>query len=290
VLLPPCQALVESGHLEDPTVSDPQFKSNEAIDFDGIDLGKIDLELGGATTKDKPKKTPTNRVVTLFFLLSGIAAVMWLPTTHLYKASNYSTALFFGVCLFGIGLTFAGGRFLWAWMEEAAQQWALDAKPATQRPPRVVQPIERWLTLLAAIGLGSVTLFAFPESSSHYDGSWMLKALGGACSATLGGRWLFIQAGRAAPSGKRRIRRLPAWFKWLNLALLLIGGLVVLLSELLFNSQQSQGYLSALGFILGIGGAIWLARRFDELETRFRKEASRGSSKPLVPHSTREDP
>lgn len=261
-------------------MSDPQSKANETIDFKGIDLGEIDLELGTATPKTKRKKTKTNRALTVFFLVLGIAVVMWLPTTHLYKTSNYSTALFFGVCIFGLGITFAGGRFFWAWMEEAAEQWALDAKPTPQRPPRVIQPIERWLTLLAAIGLGTVTLFAFPESNSYNNGAWILKAIGGACSAALGGRWLFIQAGRAVPAGKRGLPSLPAWFKWLNLALLLLGALVVLLSDLLFNSQQAQGYLSALGFILGIGGAIWLARRFDELETHFKSEASRGSSKP----------
>ena len=264
-------------------MSEPQLKSNETIDFDGIDLGAIDLELDAAPTRTKRKKTPINRAITVIFLLLGMTVVMWLPTTHLYKASNYSTALFFGICVFGLGLTFFGGRFFWAWMEEAAEQWALDAKPVEARPPRVIQPLERWLTLLAAIALGSVTLFAFPESSSYNDGSWMLKALGGACSAVLGGRWLFIQAGRATPSGKRGLPSFPPWFKWLNLAFLLIGATVVLLSDLLFNSQQAQGYLSAMGFVLGIGGAIWLARRFDELESRFKNEGAQRSRKPPEP-------
>ena len=261
-------------------MSDLRLKPDEAIDFNGIDLGAIDLELDTKTPRPERKKTPLSRTLTLVSLISGIILVMWLPTTHFYKSSNYSTALFFGICVFGVGLTFFGGRFFWAWMEEAAEEWALHAIPATQRPPRVIKPIERWLTLLAACGLGAITLFAFPDSSSYNDGSWMLKALGGACSAALGGRWLFIQAGRASPRGKGGLPTLPAWFKWLNLAFLVIGALIVLLSDLLFNSQQAQGYLSALGFILGIGGAIWLARRFDELETRFKNEASRGSSKP----------
>jgi hypothetical protein len=261
-------------------VSDQPSRPDETINFDGIDLGQIDLELDAPTSRSPRKKTPANRRFTLLFLFSGIALIMWVPTTHMYKASNYSTALFFGICVFGLGLTFAGGRFIWAWMEEAAERWALEAKPSTPRPPRVVKPIERWLTLLAAIALGATTLLAFPESASYSDGSWMLKALGGACTAMLGGRWLFVQAGRQSAGPRRSLPNLPPWFKWLNLAILVSGALIVLLSDMLFNSQQAEGYLSALGLVLGIGGAIWLARRFDELETRFKNEASRRFREP----------
>ena len=111
----------------------------------------------------------------------------------------------------------------------------------------------------------------------------MFKALGGAAAAALGGRWLFIQAGRQSTGPRRGLPKFPPWFKWVNLTLLLLGALVVLLSDLLFNSQQAEGYLSALGFILGIGGAVWLARRFDELESRFKDEGAQKARKPPEP-------
>ena len=165
-------------------------------------------------------------------------------------------------------------------MEEAAERWAEEARPAAPRPPRIVKPLERWLTLLGAITLGAVTLFAFPESNSYSDGSWMFKAIGGAAAAALGGRWLFIQAGREQKGPSRGLPTLPPWFKWVNLTLLLVGAATVLLSDLFFNSQQAEGYLSALGFVLGIGGAIWLARRFDELENRFKDEGAQRTRRP----------
>lgn len=261
-------------------MGDPQIRPNEAIDFKGIDLADIDLEMDDRAPRTKREKSSINRPLRAFLLLLGIALVMWLPSTHFYKTSNYSTALFFGVCVFGLVITFAGGRFMWAWMEEAAERWAAEASPSSPKPPRVIQPLERWLTLLAALGLGAITLFAFPESTSYSDGSWMFKALGGATAAALGGRWLFIQAGRQTTKPSRGLPRLPSWFKWVNLTLLVIGAAVVLLSDLFFNSRQAEGYLSALGFILGIGGAIWLARRFDELETRFKNDGAQRSRKP----------
>ena len=261
-------------------MADPQLRPNEAIDFKGIDLAEIDLELDERPNRPKSKKTKSNRSLTAVFLVVGIALVMWVPSTHFYKTSNHSTALFFGICILGLSLTFAGGRFMWAWMEEAAERWAAEASPSSPKPARVIQPLERWLTLIAAVTLGAVTLFAFPESTSYSDGSWMFKALGGATAAALGGRWLFIQAGRQTTGPRRGLPSFPPWVKWLNLAVLVIGAGVVLLSDLFFNSQQAEGYLSAIGFVLGIGGAIWLARRFDELETRFKNEGAQRSRKP----------
>ena len=126
-------------------MGDPQIRPNETIDFQGIDLAEIDLELDDRPARHKPKTSSKNRPVTAFFLLLGIALVMWLPSTHLYKTSNYSTALFFGVCVFGLALTFAGGRFMWAWMEEAAERWAAESSPSSPKPPRVIKPLERWL-------------------------------------------------------------------------------------------------------------------------------------------------
>lgn len=261
-------------------MGDPQLRPNEAIDFQGIDLAEIDLELDERPKHIKKEKSKASRTLTLLFLIIGIALVMWLPNTHFYKTSNYSTALFFGVCIFGLILTFAGGRFVWAWMEEAAERWAEQASPSSPRPPRIIKPFERWLTLFAAITLGAITLFAFPDSNSYSNGSWMFKALGGATAAALGGRWLFIQAGRQTKGPSRGLPKFPPWFKWVNLTLLIVGAGVVLLSDLFFNSQQAEGYLSALGFVLGIGGAIWLARRFDELENRFKNEGAQRSRNP----------
>ena len=264
-------------------MGDPQPRPNEAIDFQGIDLAEIDLELDEKPRAKSRARAGKNRPFTLAFLLIGIALVMWVPNTHFYRTSNYSTALFFGICVLGLVLTFAGGRFMWAWMEEAAERWAEEARPSTPKPPRVIKPIERWLTLVGAITLGAITLFAFPDSNSYSDGSWMLKALGGASAAALGGRWLFIQAGRQSSGPSRALPTFPPWMKWVNLALLVIGAATVLLSDLFLNSRQAEGYLAALGFVLGIGGAIWLARRFDELENRFKNEGAQRSRKPPEP-------
>ena len=108
----------------------------------------------------------------------------------------------------------------------------------------------------------------------------MFKALRRRVGGRAGRPLALYQAGRQSSKPSRGLPRLPSWFKWVNLTLLVIGAAVVLLSDLFFNSRQAEGYLSALGFILGIGGAIWLARRFDELENRFKNDGVQRSRKP----------
>lgn len=252
-------------------MSNQPRSSNDGIDFSRIDLGQIDLDLDQPPKRQaKPSRIP--RWLTLSFMLAGLTLVVWLPTTHFYKSSTYSNALFFTVCVLGLSITFIGGRFLWAWMEEAAENWSENPSRLRDRPPRVIPAWERWLTLAAAVAMGTLTAFALPDALSYRDGSWLLKATGGALTAVIGGRWLFIQAGRAVPKAGRKRFKLPTWFKWFNLGLLVIGAVLVLTGDLIFGSNQAQGYLSALGLALGIGGAIWLARRFDEMEEKFKAQ------------------
>ena len=96
---------------------------------------EIDLELDERPARHRPKSSVKIGQLRHSFLLIGIALVMWVPNTHFYKTSNYSTALFFGICVLGLVLTFAGGRFMWAWMEEAAERWA---EEATHQPQNLL--------------------------------------------------------------------------------------------------------------------------------------------------------
>ncbi|HET6343280.1 MAG TPA: hypothetical protein VFH51_00050, partial [Myxococcota bacterium] len=69
---------------------------------------------------------------------------------------------------------------------------------------------------------------------------------------------------------------LPPWFKWANLALLVAGGLFATFGHGLLGGADGQtaGFsLAGVGFAVGILGAIWIARRFDELEVKLRTRA-----------------
>ena len=62
-------------------MGDPQPRPNEAIDFQGIDLAEIDLELDEKPRAKSRARTGKNRPFTLAFLLIGIALVKFRTHT-----------------------------------------------------------------------------------------------------------------------------------------------------------------------------------------------------------------
>ncbi|MEZ4270676.1 MAG: hypothetical protein R3C68_04360 [Myxococcota bacterium] len=147
------------------------------------------------------------------------------------------------------------------------------------------------MTLLSAIaGAGILFFFVSPEEvvggGGELSGGWFLTVIGAVIVGGLAGRWLLMQENvpfKESGLGSRGPVQFPPWFKWVTLGILVLMSLFVLFgSEILAvdDPENLEFSLGGMAFVVGIGGAIWLARRFDETEQRLRKQGRRGLHKP----------
>ena len=142
-----------------------------------------------------------------------------------------------------------------------------------------------WLAALVLIAGAGVVLW-LPGSAFYRQGTWVFF---GTCAVAvvlglLAGRWLWgwvqiVVARPRAPvdAAQRSAVAWPLWGKWLVLGVLLVLALTLLLARELIasNSLETLSFLLAGGaLVLGALGAIWLVRRFDEMENRGRRGPS----------------
>ena len=107
------------------------------------------------------------------------------------------------------------------------------------------------------------------DTPGAISGLWFLAAIGAIVVGILGGRWLLMQAeAHARTRGEPRPPvRLPSWFKWVTLFILIAVGAGAVVAPILVGGQTGETLefaLGGVGFAVGIVGAIWLARRFEE--------------------------
>ena len=105
---------------------------------------------------------------------------------------------------------------------------------------------------------------------------WYFVTIGALVVGGLFARWLLMQANNPFKrDGPPRRIELPPWFKWVTLTAIIGGSVVVLLGMELFSSGDRDSTEFSLGgaaFLIGIVAAVWVARRFDETESRIRKQ------------------
>jgi hypothetical protein len=146
----------------------------------------------------------------------------------------------------------------------------------------IAPAVLRWILLLGGLGLGGIMLFAMPreaEWQGHgYSNRWFVGVGVAITAGILLGRWLIMQADRKAPRREPRAPIvLPPWVKWFTLSVLVAAGLFASFgNHVLSGDPDSNSFtLGGVGFLVGILGAIWLARRFDELEAQIRAQKRR---------------
>ncbi len=248
----------------------PELKDYNEFDLGNLELDHLDLE-------DDPPFSPTRWLI-LTGLLGLVGFVIWFPNSDAYRMSPNGQTYFFIISALAIVIGIFGGRWLWAWLEESAERYARNLANQPEKPTRVVSATERWLTLLGAIGsLVAVALFSNDHSGPPGQGpseNWWIISLGALLSASLGGRWLFIHANRPQdalqPSPPRE---LPKWFKWITFSVLVAGALFAVFGNTMGTGGPSifdSSTFGAIGLVVGTFGAIWLAKRFDELERHFK--------------------
>ncbi len=241
------------------------------LDLRGFDLEKLDLD---HIELEDERPSPVWRWILGLFLAGVTGVLIWLPRSNLYGALNVPWVSF-TFSFAGIVVGLVSGRFLWTLLSEMR----VDPSPAvTPEPVGPPSAARRFVSLLIVLGGAGGIVYATQSGQVGNSGTlWFLVALGAIVVGITFGRWLTMQAQVVDPLAEEvQPITLPPWFKWVTLAVLIIGGIGIAFGGSLFpgNEDLSLG-LSAGGFGLGIVAAIWLARRFEEEEERLRNRRER---------------
>lgn len=243
-------------------------------DLRQLDLDHIEIDMLGPPVK-------LGRLGLVSLLASLGAILLWLPNTDFYQVHAQSGWMFFGVSAASLAVGLSLGRVLYVWAQEAAAEHAKRPRPPVlDAPPKPPSALQRWLVLGAAVGGAVVVVFMLPHEAewqgNGYSGAWFLTVGIAIVTGILAGRWLMMQASvntEAARDVKPIV--LPPWTKWVTLGILIVLGSVTAFGSSLFATSDPEGLsfgLSAVGFVVGIGAAIWIARRFDEVEGELRAQ------------------
>lgn len=266
----------------------------ERLDFRTLDLSTLDDEsslLGMpsrsiSVSRTAQFKAPDGTIlpwvrwtVTMALLLMGWF-ILWFPSTSTFQTSSSHDAWFMLICLGATTVGLALARWLWQWgIETADRARDIPQKPVVewQFPPSVT----RWGPALVLAGGGSALMLT-SEGGSSWVGNgtlWFLLLMASIGVGLLGMRWIFLNASRPADDDKVRQARkplvLPPWLKWVNLGLLIAAGLFTAFGSALFggsNSEAGSFAFGGIGFAVGLFGAIWIARRFDETEKKIKEQ------------------
>lgn len=240
------------------------------LDLRGFDLDALDLDHIEFEDDDRP--SPLSRWLVGILLLTSTVAMIWFPSSSLYPAQRGSP-LSFAFTLAGVVIGLLSGRFLWNLLREmrarAPEDRSLPVAPRGPAPTWV-----RMLTLAVVIaGAGGIIYANQSGAVGASSETWFVSALGAIVVGIAMGRWLTMQAEVAKPrAASAQPIRMPPWFKWVTLSVLVVGGLAIAFGPNLFPGNDSlQVALGGGGFVLGIAAAIWLARRFEEEEQRLKR-------------------
>lgn len=233
------------------------------------------------------------------WVLSGVALVLvlvgtalWLPTTLFYQLSPIAELLSLGLWLVVALLTalLARGVYTlvvaWPFGEELAalkrHQRHLSRILPSASPFSVKKPNTAGLLGVGILAMGALLVLLLPRDvqwqGQGYTGGWFAASLAAIATGILVGRFIIAHATLERPERAPRPPIVwPSWMRWATGAAIIMGGCVILLWHSLgVQGDHSQEFTqAACSLSLGVAFAIWLARRFDELESKWQKEAQK---------------
>ena len=136
--------------------------------------------------------------------------------------------------------------------------------------------------ILGALVVTFAALLAFvlPHEAqwqgNTYSELWFLTVFVAVVTGVLVGRFIMAAgAQKRATVARPAAMPLPAWVRWATLALLAAGAILATVGPSLTSQSGVADDFSfaSIGLVVGIGGAIWIARRFDEWEASLRSQA-----------------
>lgn len=232
-------------------------------DLRGFDLSRLDLDHIELENERPPN--PLWRWVQG----AGLLALTIVIATFGSKVDSAGLSFVLSLGAVVTGLLF--GRWFWQVMlERAAKADVTPAEPESNEP---ASPLVRWsMFLLGSAGAITVIVLVRNGTLQQWFGEGALFA---AAASAIGigivlGRWLMLQgeaarAARADEDDEPIQITLPPWFKWVTLAGIVgVAALVLVFSNV--DMGQGGATLSGVGFAVGIAAAIWIARRFDDIE------------------------
>jgi hypothetical protein len=244
---------------------------NDYDDLRGFDLSKLDLEEIELDIERPP--SPVWRWLAGVTLLGLITAAV-VYGDQLRAASNNGWTFGLSIGAIVLGITF--GR--WIWAAAVARAERAEAEPVVEEPEGPPSAGARWFTFLLAAGSAGtlVTLVQTGTLSAWFgDQAIFVSGAGAIFIGIVFSRWLTMQ-GEAARAARQTEEEeppieLPPWFKWVTFAgIVALAGFVALSN--LNNAGDFDFSIGGLGFAVGLFAAIWLARRFEELEQKGREE------------------
>lgn len=242
----------------------------------------------------------------------GVVGMLWLPSTALYQLHATGEVLFWGcaACVAGAAWVGAQHRDAVRQLEHMVSARTGPNAPALRVPnvrvprwlwrltrnSRLQQQLLAWRRPLLAGGivtLAACVAFVLPRepewAGNTYSTAWFFAVMAAMSCGVLVGRFILAQAAASPLTRELKPFTPPPWFRWVSLALLVAGGLITSFGAQWFNlaggGVGGEFPLAGLGLVTGIGGAIWMARRFDELETKWRQETAA-----KAPKSDADDP
>jgi hypothetical protein len=210
-----------------------------------------------------------------------VGGLLWLPSTLFYQLDPLAEFAYMGLWALLILLTAALWRSVWtvsqqipwatanAWLEDATWPTGWHLSPKRQRQA----------LLLGIVTFGGLLALVMPRDvqweGKGYTGGWFMATFCAIGTGILVGRFLIAHAASRPALAPKEPFVWPRWVRWLNLALLLTGGITVLVlhETAVPGDTRNEFPLACAGLGLGIWGAIWLAKRFDEWEAKWKREA-----------------
>lgn len=216
--------------------------------------------------------------------LGTLGLIAWLPTTLFYQLNPLAEFAFLALWLFAALMT----ALLWRGVYSLITAWPFGAEVQALRRQRLLSRLPgrptvapARLMLLGIVALGALLVLLLPRDAQWqgqgYSGAWFLATLAAIATGILVGRFIIAHATltRPAQSEPRAPIAWPSWMRWATGGAILAAGAAILtLHALTVPGDHSNEFtLAGASLSLGIGTAIWLARRFDELEAKWQKEA-----------------